>query len=149
MRLSEPSATVPIRTIGNSSVQIVGNGSVNRSPAARPELGPGKCPHLVTRARFNNKWADLHTMTRARTRIKRNQMWPGPKRTGPCQYTGTDAGTGRGGWRRARAWAWFPPNARENSKYPKGTPFIPIFSYLNLSIFHSVFNVGLKYFDFF
>ena len=37
--------------------------------------------------------------------------------------------------------------ARENSKYPKGTPFVPIFHYLNTSNFHLMVNVGLNAFS--
>jgi len=43
----------------------------------------------------------------------------------------------------------FSPNARENSKYPKSTPFVPIFSYLNPSTFHTISNVGLNDYSFF
>ena len=42
----------------------------------------------------------------------------------------------------------FPLIARENSKYPKGTPFIPIFLYLNTSNFHPMANVGLNVFSY-
>ena len=38
----------------------------------------------------------------------------------------------------------FPPNARENSKYSKGTPIILIFLYLNTSNVYSISNVGLN-----
>ena len=36
----------------------------------------------------------------------------------------------------------FLPIARENSKYPKGTPFVPNFLYLNTTNFHLMANVG-------
>ena len=42
----------------------------------------------------------------------------------------------------------FPLIARENSKYPKGTPFIPIFLYLKTSNFHLMVNVGLNVFSY-
>ena len=42
----------------------------------------------------------------------------------------------------------FLPNARENSKFLKGTPFISIFSYLNFSTFHTISNMRLKSFCF-
>ena len=66
----------------------------------------------------------------------------------PTQQTQTQARTPASG-RDARVaagpcvWAWFPPK-RENSKYPKDIPFVPIFLYLNTSSFHSIFNVGLN-----
>ena len=41
------------------------------------------------------------------------------------------------------------PQTHENSKHPKGTPFVPIFSYLNLLTFHTISNMGLKSFFFF
>ena len=51
------------------------------------------------------------------------------------------------GWGSAtRAGHGFLPNARENSKYPKGTLLSLNFSYLNHSIFHATFNAGLKSF---
>jgi len=63
--------------------------------------------------------------------------------------------TVRGGWLTALASGGarmcghgFPLIARENSKYPKGTPFVPIFLYLNTSNFHPMVNVGVNAFSY-
>ena len=59
---------------------------------------------------------------------------PGSKRTGPGREPepGADGVRGHG----------FSQIARENSKYPTGTPFVFIFLYLNTSNFHLISNVG-------
>ena len=73
-------------------------------------------------------------------------MRPGSKRTRPGREPGPEPepepGTGTGTGAGASAGACvrmyghgFLPIARENSKYPKGTPFVPIFFYLNTSNF--------------
>ena len=40
------------------------------------------------------------------------------------------------------------PIARENSKYPKGTPFVLNFLYLYTTNFHLMANVGLNAFSY-
>jgi len=70
--------------------------------------------------------------------------WPSPKRTRPYESTHIRVGTG-GSSMRALGHG-FPPNARENSKYPKGTPLVPNFSYLSHSTFHIMSNMRLKSF---
>ena len=40
------------------------------------------------------------------------------------------------------------PIAHENSKYPKGTPFVLNFLYLNTTNFHPMANVGLNAFSY-
>ena len=65
-------------------------------------------------------------------------------------------GSGSRHWRRRQPAATgggarghgFPLIAHENSKYPKGTPFVPIFLYLNTSNFHPMSNVGLNAFSY-
>ena len=42
----------------------------------------------------------------------------------------------------------FLPIARENSKYPKGTPFVLNFLHLNTTNFHPMANVGLNAFSY-
>jgi len=60
-------------------------------------------------------------------------------------------GLGRAGQTvAARAYGHGSPSKRaRKSKHPKSTPFVPNFSYLSSSIFHTISNVGLKSFDFF
>ena len=66
---------------------------------------------------------------------------PAPR---PGPGLSSDSGLGCAGGGDMRAWAWFFPNVRENSKYPKGPPFFFIFLYLNTSNFHSISNVSLN-----
>ena len=81
-------------------------------------------------------------------------MRPSSKRTGPGREPdpelepGTSAGrpaaAASGGARVRMCGHGFPLIALENSKYPKGTPFVPIFLYLNTSNFYPMANVGLN-----
>ena len=73
-----------------------------------------------------------------RTDLNLDQKEPGPH---ACQLR-----HGAGGGRARVCGHGFPPNARKNSKYPKGTPLGPIFLYLNPLTFHTLSNVGLKRF---
>ena len=116
----------------------------------------GNCPHPMTRIRFIKKWTDPHPRPAHPHPIKTNQVRlgqntpaprPGPR---PVLLLWLRHRTGANGNGPTRSCGHgFPPNACENSKYPKGTPFIPIFSYLNPSTFHTISNVGLKYLSFF
>ena len=75
---------------------------------------------------------------------------PEPRaRPEPEPGTGTGTGAGRRQRRRARmCWHDSLPIARENSKYPKGTPFVLNFLYLNTTNFHPMANVGLNAFSY-
>ena len=72
-------------------------------------------------------------------------IWPGSKRTGPklLPHPRRGLGPSPNGGARLRVGMVLPNRAR-NSKYPKGTPFIPIFLYLNTSNVHSISNMGLN-----
>jgi len=65
--------------------------------------------------------------------LDQKELDPKPVHTRAHAHSGS--GTGGGS---ARVWAWFPSNACENFRYPKGTPLVPIFSYLNLWTFHVI-----------
>ena len=72
---------------------------------------------------------------------------PGLKRTGPVGIPRPRQGSGSGpGSRDGACGHGFPNRAR--AKYPKGTPFVPIFLYLYTSIVHPLSNVGLNAFNY-
>ena len=72
---------------------------------------------------------------------------PGPE-PDPEPGAGLPAAAAANGGARAHERAWFPPNRARNSKYPKGTPFVLNFLYLNTTNFHPMVNVGLNTFSY-
>ena len=86
--------------------------------------------------------------TRFKIEVGGCQLCSVQKEQGRMRWIWTRAyvGIGRVAATRTRVWAEFPPNACENSKYPKGTPLAPNFSYLTHSTFHTTSNVREKSF---
>ena len=84
-------------------------------------------------------------------------MRPGSKRTRPGREPGPEPGPEPGTGAAAAAAASGGARtcghssllfARENSKYPKGTPFVLNFLYLYTTNFHPMANVGLNAFSY-